>query len=115
MGLIFKPQITGYFVGQPQSKNYDVFAQCLTDKGVVMYGASWCTHCKKQKEAFGSSFQYVKYIECSVQTGQQGQAEECDAAGITSYPSWVFNGGKKLEGELSFNELAKISGCELPK
>ena len=37
----------------------DSFAKCLSAKGVKMYGAWWCPHCKDQKESFGYSFQYV--------------------------------------------------------
>ena len=31
----------------------DALAQCLTAKGVKMYGAYWCSHCQNQKKAFG--------------------------------------------------------------
>lgn len=91
---------------------YDAFAQCLAEKGVKMYGASWCGHCTNQKLAFGESWQYVDYVECSTSGG--GQAPECAAAGIRGYPTWVFPGGEKLSGERSFEELSQKSGCELP-
>ncbi len=89
---------------------YDGFAQCLTEKGVKMYGAYWCSHCKNQKELFGSSFQYVQYIECDV-NGQQSPA--CTQAGVTGYPTWIFSDGNKVAGELSFEKLSAYSGCSL--
>jgi len=90
---------------------YDDFAQCLTDTGVKMYGASWCGHCSSQKNDFGESWQYIDYVECSSSTGQ---APECAAAGIRGYPTWVFPGGEKLSGHRSFEELSAKSGCALP-
>lgn len=70
--------------------NYDNFAKCLTEKGVKMYGAYWCSHCQNQKKAFGDSFKYVTYIECA-DPNSQGQLEVCTKAGITGYPTWEFS------------------------
>jgi len=88
----------------------DGLAQCLTEKGVMMYGAYWCPHCQTQKKAFGNSWQYVKYVECSL-PGGRGQTQECTDAGIQSYPTWVFPGGQRLGGEQSFAALAEKAGC----
>jgi hypothetical protein len=67
----------------PLTTDKDAFAKCLTEKGWAMYGAEWCSHCKSQKELFGSSFQYIKYIECSDST------ELCTAKGINGLPTWL--------------------------
>jgi len=88
----------------------DALAQCLTEKGVKMYGAYWCPHCQNQKKKFGNSWQYVRYVECSL-PGGRGQTQECNDAGIKGYPTWEFAEGKRLEGERSFGELAKAAGC----
>jgi hypothetical protein len=88
-------------------KNLEVFAQCLTDKGTKMYGAYWCSHCKAQKEKFGDSFKKIKYIECTE------NPKECEAAGITSYPTWIFSTGEKLSGETPLELLAEKSACVL--
>ncbi|MGV8085648.1 MAG: thioredoxin domain-containing protein [Candidatus Bilamarchaeum sp.] len=93
---------------------YDQFAQCLSNKSVTMYGAWWCPHCKNQKEAFGSSFKYINYVECSSKDGNT-QLPVCDAAGISSYPTWKFANGSSFSAELSFEELSQKSGCPLPK
>lgn len=93
---------------------YDDFAKCLTEKGAKMYGAFWCGHCQNQKEAFGASFQYVNYIECT-ENGVRGSfSETCKNAGIKGYPTWKFSDGGVKEGEVPMIELAKITGCELP-
>jgi hypothetical protein len=37
-------KLSGMFVST--AGKYDNFAKCLTEKGVEMYGASWCSHCQ---------------------------------------------------------------------
>jgi hypothetical protein len=86
----------------------DAFAQCLAAKKVTMYGSYWCSHCQSQKALFGSSFQYVPYVECSE------EIEKCTAAKIEWTPTWVLADGTQLVGEQSFETLAGASGCALP-
>lgn len=88
-------------------KNMDMFAQCLADKNITMYGASWCTHCKKEKSAFGSSFVYVPYVECPK------NAQLCLEKQIKGYPTWVTSDGMYYEGEQGLEKLAEITGCSL--
>jgi glutaredoxin len=85
---------------------YDEFAQCLTDKGVKMYGTEWCSHCKNQKELFGNSFQNIDYIDCD------WNKDECQEAGVNGYPTWVID-GKNYPGEQTFDKLSSLTGCEL--
>lgn len=91
---------------------YDEFAQCLTDKGIKMYGAYWCPHCTAQKELFGKSWKYVNYIECSL-PNRAGQTTECRDAGIQSYPTWEFVDSSRISGSLSLQQLNEKSDCEL--
>lgn len=84
----------------------DGFAQCLTGKGVTMYGAKWCSHCQNQKKEFGQSFRLVKYVECP------DNIDLCLSKGIQGYPTWII-GDKKYEGERDLEELSEISGCAL--
>ncbi len=87
----------------------DALAKCLTSKGAKMYGAYWCTHCKSQKDAWGSSFQYIDYVECDA-NGPNGNPAACGTAGIRSYPTWIID-GTKYEGEQEFGALTKLTGC----
>ncbi|MEM4166489.1 MAG: hypothetical protein QW153_01170 [Candidatus Bilamarchaeaceae archaeon] len=91
-----------------KSFNMEEFAKCLTEKGAVLYGAYWCPHCRNQKELFGESIKYIKYVECQAPNG--GQTEECTKAGIDAYPTWIIN-GKKYLGEKKLSELASLTGC----
>jgi len=103
--------LTGSFgIVDPGAGQYDALAKCLTQKGAVMYGASWCSHCADQKALFGDSFQYVTYVECAE---GDGQAQACKDAGVTAYPAW------KIGGELSYGAkplatLALEAGCTVP-
>jgi len=96
--------LTGYF-SIPAGK-YDNFAKCLSQKGVVMYGAEWCTHCKNQKAMFGDSFKYVTYVECTTSEAA------CTAAGVSGYPTWIIN-GKAYPGEQTLQSLSTLTGCPL--
>lgn len=87
---------------------YDTFAQCLAEKNVIMYGASWCPHCQNEKRQFGSSFQYVPYVECPE------DPKKCLALGIQGYPTWIFGDGQRVEGEMGLERLSQVSGCVLP-
>lgn len=96
----------------PRHKAYgefDMFAQCLADKRITMYGAAWCPHCQNEKAAFGDSFKFVPYVECPE------HAKECIALGIQGYPTWIFPDGKKLVGEQGIEKLSQESKCELPQ
>ena len=89
-------------------KNYDSFAQCLTEKDAKMYGADWCTHCQEQKKMFGSAFKYVDYINCDF------NKDECNEKEIGGYPTWIIN-GTSYRGVQSLSRLGFLTGCELPK
>ena len=91
--------------GNTIANKEETLAKCLTEKGMAMYGAEWCSHCKTQKERFGDAFQYVDYTECPDNT------EKCTAEGIQGFPSWKFN-GEIYPGARDLTELASITGCE---
>ncbi len=78
-----------------------------------MFGAYWCGHCQNQKKMFGDSWQYVNYVECSL-PNQGGQTDYCKQLDIKGYPTWEFQDGTRKSGEVSFEELSRLSGCSLP-
>jgi len=97
-------------VKPPAPGQYDEQAKCLTQKGVKMYGAYWCSHCTTQKKMWGDSFEYIDYVECAV-PGSDEQLAVCTEAGINSYPTWVFSGEEKVEGEMTIEQLTEKTGC----
>lgn len=96
--------ITGNFVNPGETDKTSQLAQCLTERGVVMYGTNYCGHCTNQKKMFGDAFQYVTYVEC---TEQQSL---CQQKGITSVPVWEIDGEYYL-GEKPLQILASLSDC----
>ena len=89
------------------------FAQCLSEKNAVFYGAFWCPHCLAQKALFGSAVSEIKYVECSTPDGNS-QLAVCKAKGVQSYPTWIFADGTLVTGEQSFSSLAEKTGCTDP-
>lgn len=104
----------GLYTGlKPQAPSkLDSFAQCLKSSGAEFYGAFWCPHCQEQKKEFGSSEQYLPYIECSNPDNTQTQV--CIDKKIESYPTWIFKDGSILSGKLSLETLAEKTQCLLP-
>lgn len=102
---------------QKSNSALDAFAQCLSGKNIVMYGAGWCSHCQNEKKNFGSSFKHISYVECPK------DPQKCLAMGIEGYPTWIFPDGysptgssvkgKRLMGEQGLEKLARESGCLL--
>lgn len=91
--------------GNKKDKN---LASCLKSKGAKFYGASWCPHCKHQKSLF-SNPESLPYIECSDANGKI--IKECQDAGVSAFPTWVFSDGKKASGERTIAQLKQYSGC----
>ena len=83
-------------------------AECLTSKGVMMYGTNRCSHCQNQKELFGyDAFTKINFVDCDK------EKNTCALAGVQGYPTWAFADGSKLEGTQTFESLASQAGCNL--
>ncbi len=100
-----------YYLTSPKEGKYDEFAQCLTEKDVVMFGTFWCPHCQNQKALFGSSFKYISYVECDPR-GSNSNPELCEENNVESVPLWIINGTRYVS-EQSLQELSLASGCPL--
>ncbi len=88
-------------------------AQCLTGKGVRLYSTWWCGPCRMQQQLFGEGASRIDKTECSDQ-GEVDQRPVCARAHITSYPTWTFPDGSRLEGVTSLDDLAAHAGCPKP-
>ena len=102
-----------YFLWHRHNGRLDAFAKCLTASQAKMYGAFWCPHCEEQKEKFGSSVDYIPYIECGIK-GSKGIATACTEAGIKQFPTWVFADGTRVVGAHELDFLGRATGCSLP-
>lgn len=92
-----------YFLETPSNED---LAKCLTKNGAVMYGTSWCGHCKTQKDLFGASFKYITYVDCEL------KEDICKQEGIVSYPTWKFKEDNVTkEGAQTLSSLSKLANC----
>lgn len=80
--------------------------QCLTEKGVTMYGSDLCPNCQNQKKILGEDFQDVNYVNCDF------EREQCHKKGITVYPVWSM-GNNIMLGTQSKADLAAFAGCPI--
>lgn len=85
---------------------YDDFAKCLTEKGVVIYGNDFCSYTMGQMNFFGKSKQYLNYVKCV------NNKELCDSKGVKVTPTWEI-GGKMYEQVQIFDRLAMLSECKV--
>lgn len=101
-------------------KIYNEFAQCLSDKGYIMYGSITCASCARQRTMFGEeAFKNIKEIECDPRN-PNNVAELCIAKNIKGTPTWIQEDadGKELyrfdKGFQTMEKLSEVSGCKLP-
>jgi glutaredoxin len=92
----------------------DQLARCLKDKGVKMYGSSWCPYCVKYKNIFGDAWSSVPFVDCSTDKAI------CERAGVDEYPTWYFPDTRaKKKGFIRLDILAHFGSCpytaDLPK
>lgn len=92
------------------ARNLDAFARCLTQKGAVLYGATWCPHCVRQENLFGDAARHLDIVDCDASAQD---AAECVAAGVVGYPTWVFGDGSRRSGVVSLQGLAGRTACRL--
>jgi len=90
------------FVNSQKPAFLDDFAKCLTEKGAVMYGASFCKYSSAQKGMFGNSAKFIDYRDFS---------ENSD---VRITPTWFID-GNKYENVQSLDRLASVTGCVIGK
>lgn len=88
-------------------------ANHLTSIGAKMYATYWCPYCRRQEALFGEGVSRLKIIECDP-GGANAQPQVCDAANVSSYPTWEIN-GQLYRGMRPLENLADISGYEGPR
>lgn len=98
-------------------RDYTAVAQCLTEKGVYMYGAKFCPSCAKVKRDFGPAYDSLAYLECDPRFGEGNVVERCIARDIKKTPSFLLEtpDGEVLDelvGAHSPEKIAEYFGCE---
>ena len=85
---------------------YNEFAQCLTDKGAIIYGNDYCSYTNIQLNYFGKSKKFLNYVKCA------DNEKLCNEKGIKTTPTWEID-GKMYEQVQTFEKLSLITGCKL--
>ena len=78
----------------------DGFAQCLTDKGAIMYGATSCQYSHAQQGMFGNSKKYLDIRNFN------------EDPNVRTTPTWLIN-GEYYPNVQTFDRLASLTGCGL--
>ncbi len=87
-------------------------ANCLKEKGVKVYFASWCGYCQAQHQSFGDdAWNVLDKVQCDTEDG--GWTQECTDAGVQGVPTWIFSDGTNLPGRQALKTLAEKAGCQL--
>ncbi|TVS12881.1 MAG: tandem-95 repeat protein [Planctomycetaceae bacterium] len=88
------------------------FAKALTDAGVKMYSAAWCTFCTMQKQLFQDGGSYLPFIE--VTNPDRTLNEIGSENNITSFPTWEFPDQTREAGLLNLQTISERSGVPIP-
>jgi len=78
----------------------DGFAQCLTEKGAIMYGSSSCQYTHAQAGMFGNSARFIDSRDFT------------EDPNVKTTPTWLINGAY-YQNVQTFNRLASLTGCEI--
>lgn len=87
-------------------------ADYMRRESIVLAGAYWCPHCRRQRELFGRQAN-VPYVECAAdgyQSQAKGLCRTVQSPGITGFPTWLKGNVVMAEGEMPLDVLAKTLG-----
>jgi len=98
-----------------QNQNHDSLAQCLTAKEVTLYCSSHSPLCAKTRSMLGSSFQFIRVVDCYSNV-ENSSVELCSSKKIIKTPTWIMekNGTevKRAEDFWSIEELGLFADCK---
>lgn len=89
------------------------FAKLLSAANIKFYGAAWCPHCTATKNLFEDGAKYLPFIE--VTNPDKTPNAIATANNITTYPTWVFQDGSRLTGELTLAQISNKAGIAIPQ
>ena len=89
------------------------FAKDLDTAGVKYYGAAWCPACTQQKQLFEDGGHFLPFVE--VTNPDRTLNSEGVANSITSFPTWIFPDGTRVEQVMTLAELSTASGVVIPQ
>jgi len=101
-------------IGEGEAANDLVqFAKDLDTAGAKYYGAAWCSACTQQKQLFEDGGHFLPFVE--VTNPDRTLNSVGVANSITSFPTWVFADGSRVEQVMTLAELSTASGVVIPQ
>lgn len=99
----------------PTPETQAQLANCLTEKGWVLYSSFTCPACRAQHKAFDSAFKFIREVECHP-NAPINEVERCIKMKINKTPTWILekNGEEiqRLESYQLLEDLASSAECE---
>jgi len=93
-------------VRRDSTEQATALADYMRRRNIVLAGAYWCPHCRRQRELFGRQAN-VPYRECDPRGYQSEATTWCRRVHISGYPTWVQGTKVLASGEMPLHELAK--------
>lgn len=93
-------KVTGYILGN--SKEIEL-ANCLREKGTVLYITENCVECYNQEQLLG---------ERAISLLERQECTDTTCLGIRHFPAWEIE-GKFYYGNKTLQELQTIAQCEI--
>jgi cyclophilin family peptidyl-prolyl cis-trans isomerase len=88
------------------------FANALKAAGAKLYGAGWSAETTAQKELFEDGGQFLDFVE--VTNSDRTPNSTATQNNITTYPTWIFADGTRLEGVQTLQALSDHTGISIP-
>ena len=106
IGAVLLVGIIAFSLMSSANDKFDDFANCLTEKGAVVYGNDHCSFTQKQLSWFGNSRDNLNYVKCAE------NKELCDSKSVKVTPTWEINGAMYPEVQ-TFERLSALTGCSI--
>ena len=88
-------------------------AQSLSDADAVLYGAPWDSATTAELRMFDDGAPLLDFQD--VTNADRTPSELAIDRDITTYPTWLFADGSRLEGTQTIDSVASAAGVELPR
>lgn len=78
---------------------------CLNDAGATLYTVPWSPHSQDQLDEIGDAQDAVDVVDCGE------EQSTCQDANVTTYPTWTFDDGTRIEGYHTRTSIRQTLSC----
>jgi|688.fasta_scaffold00410_1 cyclophilin family peptidyl-prolyl cis-trans isomerase len=87
------------------------FAKAIAATNTKFYGGAWCAFCTQQKNLFEDGGKYLPFVD--VTNPDRTPNSIATTNNITTYPTWVFADGSRLEGVQTLATISQKTGIAI--